>query len=194
MKKLVIWMLLLSGISLSAQHISDISGIGKLSDGLIAIEKNGEWGFINPDGELVIGFRQDIVVRESAPVFSEGLCLIEETREGIAYYGYMDNTGKTVIPPVFLNATPFDNGLAFAIVTSKSVRGKNQYLDMDIVVNEFDEVAINPKGEIIAYLGQRKGVLLTKKRYKQPQIEAQLLSPRLAGVKNKNGTWNIYKF
>ncbi|MGS2740200.1 WG repeat-containing protein [Sinomicrobium sp. M5D2P17] len=194
MKKLVIWTLLLSGISLSAQHISDISRIGELSDGLIAVEKNGEWGFINLKGDLVINFRQDIAVRENAPTFNEGLCLIKEIKEGITYYGYMDKTGKTVISPAFLNATSFNNGLAFAIVRSKTVRGKNEYLDMDIIANEFDEVVINPKGEIVQYLRQLKGILLSEKRYRQPDIEAELLSPHLVGTKNKNGMWNIYKF
>lgn len=194
MKKIIFWTLLLSGISLSAQHISGISRIGKLSDGLIAVEKNGEWGFINPGGDLVIDFRQDIAVRENPPAFSEGLCLIKETKEGITYYGYMDKTGKTVISPAFLNATSFSNGLAFAIVRSKTVRGKNEYLDMDIIANEFDEVVINPKGEIVQYLRQLKGILLSEKRYRQPRIEAALLSPQLVGTRDKNGMWNIYKF
>ncbi|MGS2764997.1 WG repeat-containing protein [Sinomicrobium sp. M5D2P9] len=193
MRHFIFWTLLLSGITLFAQQISGISGIGELSDDLIAVEKNGEWGFINPDGDLVIGFRPDIVVHGNAPAFKEGLCLIKEVKEGIAYYGYMDQTGKTVISPVFLNATSFDNGLAFAIVTSRTVRGKNEYMDKDIIANEFDEVIINQKGEVVRYLRQIKGVLLTEKRYKQPKIEAKVISPRLIGVKDKNGTWSIYK-
>ncbi|RAV28911.1 WG repeat-containing protein [Sinomicrobium soli] len=193
MKRFVIWALLLWGISPYAQHISDITKIGRCSEGLISVEKDGKWGFVDTEGTLVINFRDDIVAKENSPFYSEGLCRISEVRNGIVFYGYMDRTGQTVIPAQFLNATPFHNGFAIAIVTSKNIRGKNEYLNMDIVVNEFDEVVINTQGEIVTYLRELKGILLSGKRYEQPRIASEMLSNHLVAIKNEDGKWSIHK-
>ena len=41
------------------------------SEGLAAVQKNGKWGYINEDGEVVIPFEYDI-----AFVFNEGLAVV----------------------------------------------------------------------------------------------------------------------
>jgi WG containing repeat len=62
-----------------------------------------KWGYINTNGEQVIGFRF-----KAASAFSEGLAFVEETNG----FGYIDKTGVYVIPPKFDTAYNFSEGLA----------------------------------------------------------------------------------
>ena len=177
----------------NAQEINNLSRVGDFSDGLVAIEKDGKWAFMDNSGNIAIDFRDDLLVINKMPEFTDNRCLIKEVREGIEYYGYMDKTGQTVIKPAFLNATPFKDGHALAIINTRSVRGKNEYLNKDIVHNEFDEVVLNTQGDIVKYLRQIKGIIMTKGRYKQPKIESRFLSKDLLSVKDENGKWKIIK-
>ena len=51
----------------------------------------------------------------------------------IFYYGYIDITGKEIIPPQFLNATNFVDGYAIIIAPSNEIIGFNEILKKDIV-------------------------------------------------------------
>ena len=95
------------------------------SEGLAAIETKGNWGFIDKTGKLVID-----ATFVDADSFSEGLAgaevLIDRSREkacvdpqnpGSSYtsgkkFGYIDKTGKMVIPPRYEYAGPFVEGMA----------------------------------------------------------------------------------
>jgi hypothetical protein len=56
--------------------------------GLLAVAKNGEWGFINEKCETVIPFCYDVVGS-----FSEGLAAVYLN----GHWAYIDETGKEVI-------------------------------------------------------------------------------------------------
>ncbi len=92
------------------------------SEGLVPIETKGKWGFVGKTGKLLIEAKF-----EDAGDFSEGLAPVkirgEETiwcppdaagsRSGSTMmWGYIDKTGKTVIPAVFNSAEPFSEGVA----------------------------------------------------------------------------------
>ena len=66
-------------------------------------EEAKKWGFVNPKGELVIGFRFDDT-RE----FSEGLAVV---RVG-GKWGYTDRSGRLAIKPQYKGAYSFKNGRA----------------------------------------------------------------------------------
>jgi hypothetical protein len=92
------------------------------SEGLVPIEAKGKWGFMDQTGKLTIEAKF-----EDAEDFSEGLapvkvrvsdtvwCPADEAgnRAGSTMmYGYIDKTGKLVIPAVFNSAAPFSEGVA----------------------------------------------------------------------------------
>jgi hypothetical protein len=92
------------------------------SEGLVPISVGGKWGFMDRTGKLVIDAKF-----EDAENFSAGLapvkihrdetvwCPVDESgnRSGATMmWGYVDKTGKTVIPAVFNSAEPFSEGLA----------------------------------------------------------------------------------
>jgi WG containing repeat len=92
------------------------------SSGLLPVSVKGKWGFVDKSGKLLIAPQF-----EDADNFSEGLAPVkvrsEETtwcprdesgsREGFTMrWGYIDPSGKTIIPPQFESAAPFVEGLA----------------------------------------------------------------------------------
>ena len=92
------------------------------SEGLVPISTRGKWGFVDRTGKLVIAPQF-----EDAENFTEGLAAVkvssEETtwcppdssgsRSGFTMkWGYIDKTGKLVIPAQFESAAPFSEGLA----------------------------------------------------------------------------------
>lgn len=167
--------------------------IGELSDGLIAVQQDGKWGFIDTQGNLVIDFRDDLVIEGKAPVFHDGLALIRKMDNGIPYYGYIGSDGATVVKPEYLCTTPFKDGHAIVIKMEEQVRGMNEYLNKKIIDRNFDEVLINSKGEELKYLTQHEGVLLDPKRYKEPAIMSKLLGSGIVAVKTESGHWKIIK-
>lgn len=101
----------------------------EFSEGLAAVLTNdsaggvvvGEWGYINKRGQLVIK-----PIFSEANSFSEGLAAVEVGRKDVLYeesgetfrkvipgkWGYIDGTGKQVIPAQFELANSFSEGLA----------------------------------------------------------------------------------
>ncbi|WP_224491120.1 WG repeat-containing protein [Robertkochia flava] len=195
MKKLLYIMLPIVMIfSLSAQELSGFTAIGELSDGLIAVQKDGKWGFIDTSGTPVIGYRDDLAPTDEAPAFKEGLCRIHTTREGIPYYGYMDVDGQTVIEPKYLNASEFKDGHAVVLKVEEQVRGTNEYLNKNIISRNYDEVLINRMGDELKYLNPHKDVMLDARKYKQPEIISRILSEDLVATLDDQGTWKVIKY
>jgi hypothetical protein len=80
------------------QSIENLDYISPFHDGLAAIKKNNEWAFINTNGEIVIDFRNDLVTTkykgQNYPIFVDRRCLIEQKKEGISYFGYINTSGN----------------------------------------------------------------------------------------------------
>lgn len=98
-------------------HLINTKGkrIGKLSfddakafseDGYAAVCHEGKWGFVNEDGELVIGYTY-----EDAQSFGNGLAAVYEKGK----WGYIDMEGNLTISPRFLAATHFSKSGTAAV-------------------------------------------------------------------------------
>lgn len=191
-----------SGMS---QELDEIDEVAPFNEGLAAVRKGNQWGFINEKGDLVIDFRDDLVWNKFAdtgredvdgiryPVFRDGRCLIREMleEEEIYVYGFIDQSGKTVIKPEYLNVTEFNQGYAVGILLTKTFRGKNNF-QLNIYDYKFSEVILDQKGDIMLLLTQRDNILMSRRRYELPDLHAKFLSPSLAAVK-KGDNWELKK-
>lgn len=201
MKKTIILISLLSLITFfgNTQTTENLDYVSTFNEGLAAVKKGNQWAFINTNGQLVINFRSDLVSTESEdgtyPIFKNGRCLIEEKKEGISYYGYIDITGKEIIEPQFLNATNFKDEVAIVIYLVSEELGKNNLLGKDMVNYKYFEVAIDLQGAIITYLTKEgTTIILDKKSLKKsPAITSRLISKNLIAVKMENNKWTIKK-
>ncbi|CAM4269224.1 WG repeat-containing protein [Zobellia nedashkovskayae] len=214
MKRLFIISLLLSipimGISQSVEDINkpiigELDQIEPFSEGLAAVKKGDQWGFIDENGQLVIGFRGDVVWNKTpntenfgiegigSPKFKDGLCTIKTVKEdGIARYGFIDKKGNVAVDPVFLNVSQFSDGHAVGIYESKELRGKNPF-QLKIYDYEFTEVVVNEAGEMLWPIQERQNIVMSKKLFKLPELQARMISKDLLGVKEKSNTWKIVK-
>ena len=66
------------------QTIENLDFISPFHDDLSAIQKDGQWAFINTNGDVVIDFRDDLVTTKSNdtnyPIFNDGRCLIKQNK------------------------------------------------------------------------------------------------------------------
>jgi hypothetical protein len=201
MKKLIILfsVVLLIPIFGFTQTTKNLDYISPFHDGLAAIEKDGQWAFIDAKGDIVVDFRNDLVTTklnsEEYPVFMDGRCLIEQKKAGISYFGYIDSTGETIIKPQFLNATNFSKGQAIALELVKEIVGKNQALEKDVVYYKYYEAIIDTTGNIYNYLTQKGiNVVLDKDFLRQrPKIDSRQISKDVYAVIDTQNTWSIIK-
>lgn len=189
----------------NTQMIENIDEIAPFSEGLAAIRKGNQWGFINEEGTLTIDFRNDIHWNKNAdtskldvsgvryPMFKEGRCLITNVVEdGIPLYGFIDAKGNTVIEPQFLNVYPFENGHTTGVLFEKTLRGQNEF-KLNIYDFKFFDVLLDSSGEIEEYFEKRQGIQMTKRRYQLPSIGAKKLADGLVAVHFKDKGWEIRK-
>jgi len=201
MKKALILFLaiLIIPISGSSQEIENLDYISPFHEDLAAIKKEGQWAFINTIGEIIIDFRDDLVVTSvgdiNYPIFSEDRCLIEEQKDDISYFGYIDTSGKTVIAPQFLNAANFNEERALALKLIKDVVAKNEALEKNVVYYKYHEVVIDKNGEAKDYLNPKGvNVVLDKDFLKEPpQITAKQISKTLYAFKGKHTKWTLIR-
>lgn len=192
-----------------AQLIEGLDQVSPLCEGMSAVEKDGQWAFVNTKGEMVIDFRDDLVLQPSKhqmlnssdkevadyPRFSEGLCMIRESRDGIQYFGFIDQKGITVIEANYINATLFSMGHAIVSQYSKNVIGQNKVLGKDVVAHQVEDLIIDLNGKVVGTLFNTRNFVPDKlKSDGPPPIRAVLLSESLAGVQEENGKWSIYQF
>lgn len=161
-----------------------------------AVKKDNKWGFINDEGIIAINFRDDLVTTKTNdgeyPVFSNGKCLVVKKESGISYFGYIDTSGKTIIKPVFLNATNFKNKKAIVLKLNKETRGYNNVLGKKIVYYTYVEVIIDEYGEIKEHLTAPTNIVLVKGMFKGvPKIGSKFLSEKLIATKSKDQKWTI---
>jgi len=182
-----------------SQPIDNIDYISPFNENIAAIKKGNLWAFIDTSGTMLIDFREDVVVtkngNEDYPIFNNDRCLISLKKDGISYFGYIDKTGKTVIEPEFLNATPFKNNVAVALKLTEEVLGENNLLDKKVISYKYFEVIINTEGNVKNYLDLKgTAVALDKKfLYKPPIILRHLISDNLYTYMNRNKKWVIEK-
>lgn len=183
--------------------MSKLDEVGPFSEGLAAVRKDGKWGFIDEDGNLVIEFRNDVVWNQNAdesqgdikairyPKFKNGLCAIQEIKdEGIPYYGFMDTQGNIVVEPEYLNVTAFEDGRAIGVYCRRTFRGKNDF-QLNIYDYAFTEVVLNTKGEIIWPISKREDISMAKRQYQMPELKASFIAPDLMLVKTGNNDFQI---
>lgn len=200
----------LMGISQSVEEINkplvdNLDEVAPFNEGLAAVKKGNQWGFINEEGKLVIEFRDDLVWNETPktmnigvesiglPQFKDGVCSIKNVQDdGIVRYGFIDKTGKVVVAAEFLNVSQFNNGYAVGIYESKSLRGKNSF-QLNIYDYAFTEIVVNDAGELLWPIQERQNIVMSKKLYELPELHAQMISSDLLKIKDGSNKWKIVK-
>jgi WG containing repeat len=203
---IILWVgCLVFSMAVTAQELKEIDYVAPFREGLAAVKKGEQWGFINLKGEVVIDYRDDILIpsqwqmpidskdkANTYPFFNNGRCLIQKTKNGIDHFGYIDSQGVTVIEPTFINATYFSEGYAIVLKVSKQLLGKNELLDKDVVSYSYNEIVIDDMGKFKTYLRGPKNLLYDKEYLKSPpRIHSRFISPNLIAVKTENNTWKI---
>jgi len=189
-----------------SQIIKDIDEVSPFHGDLAAIRKGNQWAFINKEGVKVIDFRDDLVLsnKENAvsqikvssyPIFKNGRCLIKKLIDGKYYYGFIDEKGKEIIPPQYLNASNFSNGFAIIVMFLKDTIGFNQIFKKHVVSHKLEEYVIDTSGDLVKYLYNARTYFVSKfKNRNLLEIQSKFVAPHLIAVKNKNNKWNIYNF
>jgi len=190
------------------QVFNEIDEITPFHENFSAIKKNKQWAFINREGVKVINFRGDIVsttdkyflsdsgiISVDYPLFKDGKCLIKKLIDGVYYYGYIDENGKEIIAPQYVNATNFTNGYAIVIKFAKNIIGKNNVLGKRVVIHKLEEYIIDSSGNLVKYLDNSRSSIPSEiKNETPPSFYSKIIAPYLVAVKNKDKKWNIYKF
>ncbi len=196
MKNLIILVFFLSlAIDSNSQALSQIDDIGTLQEGLTAIKKENNWGFIDTSGTLVIDFRDDIAMSpKQLPAFNNGLCLISEMKDGVNYFGYINNKGEKVIPTKYLVATPFENGFARVIEHYKIETGNTNTLGKKIIKYSYNELVIDTNNKTVRHLRGPINLLFDKLTLQQnpPIIKSSFINGNLISVKESDNTYTIY--
>lgn len=81
---------------------------GKQTEHLIAICKNGNWGFTNKKGKELIPCKYEGNKRLLETVMTEGIALIYQNEKA----GFVKEGGKEIAPFIYDNASTFDKGYA----------------------------------------------------------------------------------
>ena len=192
---IIIWFLI--PVLAFSQVSQELDFIAPFSDGLAAVKSGDSWGFINESGTMVIPFRSDLVLtkseRQNYPVFKNNRCLISELRNGVRYFGYIDDSGKTVIKPQFLNASNFSNNKALALNILKEQVGNNDVLGKRVVDYRYFEVVINHSGDVECYLNPKgTHVVLDRNHLKKtPVITSRKISENLYAVRTAEEKWKL---
>ena len=185
-------------------QLTEIDEIAPFSEELAAVRKGNQWGFMNKEGTLVIGFRDDLVWNATAdtlaygikgirqPSFHNGRCIVKKIIEEVPVYGFIDTTGKIVIEHKFLNVSPFKNGYTTGIIYEKVFVGKNE-IKLDVYKHKFHEVVMNASGDVKEYLLQPENIQMRKSRYKLPWLRSKLIAKNLITIRGNDNRLEIRK-
>ncbi len=190
--------------AIGQEKLEGIDEIGNFAEGLAAVRKGNQWGFINEQGELVIDFRDDVVWNKDAqpgddeitgiryPAFQEGMCLVQKIDDEIPMYGFMNKKGEVVVDYQFLNVSAFKNGYATGVLVDKVFRGTNEF-KLRIYDFKFHDVLLDSSGKIVEFFDRRYNIQLTKKRYEVPSLRAKYLANDMVAVYLEDKGWEIRK-
>jgi hypothetical protein len=126
------------------------------------ISENGQHGFIDSSGKIVISQRFENVIE-----FSEGLCAVRINGR----YGFIDTKGTVRIPPTYDYATIFSEGLALVFIDGKPLfidkQGKVAFASNYKTMSHF----VEGRSQVQTYSEKRgiidqKGILLIDTAYK----------------------------
>ena len=113
------------------------------AEGLAAVQKNGNIGFINHQGETVIDFKYPYHGNPlSSFVFEEGHCVVADTTGNC---GVIDKKGTWLIGPEYDNISAYKE---YAIVTKAGVTmqmGYNGHIMNSFVLDNIKELTYNEK-------------------------------------------------
>ncbi|MCA0237182.1 MAG: WG repeat-containing protein [Bacteroidetes bacterium] len=99
----------------------DYDQIQAFSDGYAAVLKNGRWGYINKQGELVIPWQFD-----DASDFKEGIAVVKTSS---SQFRFLCKNGKFLTQVSYSYATPFFKGYAVAAITEANYDKKFGMID-----------------------------------------------------------------
>ena len=88
-----------------AEFFGEYHDYGHFSEGLATVRRNGQWGFINKEGEPVIDPQFEYV-----NFFTEGLAGVQDAETGL--WGFIDREGEWAVDPQFEYVNFFTEGLA----------------------------------------------------------------------------------
>ena len=84
---------------------------GAFAEGIAAIELDGRWMFIDKSGRVVAQLPSEVVFAES---MSDGLSLVTaKTGPSTRKFGYVGKNGQWAVKPMWDDANPFHDGLAY---------------------------------------------------------------------------------
>lgn len=193
--------------SLSAQELVAFDQISPFHDGMAAVQKDGHWGFIDTQGNLVINFRDDLVADQMCqmdccatnsdqtyPMFINGRALIKESKKGIVHYGYIDKDGKTVIPTDFLRAKPFTKHGAIVMRLYKDTIGQNEVIGKNMISYSYNLEVIDINGKVTLHLDGPTHMTYSKNRVEAlPELVAKFLNEKLVSIRLAD-SWELRRF
>lgn len=194
MKSAFIFSLILAlfSVTVSAQNLENLDRISPFHDGLAAVEKDGQWGFIDTQGNMVIDFRGDLVVAGLCPKkcgkehtidyprFHNGRALVKVVKDGITLYGYLDKSGNMAIEPEFINATNFIEQGAIVLKLYKEKIGQDVALSKNMIVYSYNEEVIDTSGKVIKHLRGPINITYSAGNLKTPpEINSKFISENL---------------
>ena len=179
MKKIIfLFLFVLSTLNLSAQKVVYADDVDVFHEGFAAFQKDGKWGFIDVDGNVVV---EPIYLDSSEPpFFCNGLALVySKDKEA---WGYIDTKGNVAIDFTLYSGTPFYDTISANYIPGLSAV-PGSYAHWRI---------INKKGEIIVneFPNQNSNTTYFKEGF------AQISKDFLGGFVNKKGEVaikNIYQ-
>ncbi len=83
---------------------------GEFSEELAAVQFEGRWIFIDKSGATKAQLPQDVIFAEP---LSDGLALATSAAQPDRKFGYVDKNGQWAVKPVWDDANPFHDGLAY---------------------------------------------------------------------------------
>lgn len=119
-------------------------------DGIMLVELNGKWSFLNPQGEQIIpSVYDDCFANIAYPsFFMEGVAPVQVGDK----WGFIDQRGNTVIPFQYDAARPFEEGLAATYIEGQGW-GYINHAGENVIAFQFSGTEPFTDGLAIAALG-----------------------------------------
>ena len=185
---------------------------------LLPVQRNGKWGYIRPDGELVVPIRHSycapfseglgwicigkktLFINSNAHVifegtypeyglFQDGMCSFRTKR---GYEGFINRAGEVVIQPIYRDASGFSGGLA--CVARKGKYGFINQQGEEVIPLEFENCFnFLPHGEFTVYKLNAKWGFLDRsgKRVTEPRFDYALPAEYGASLVKESSKWYV---